>query len=109
MTSNIFNINYLRDANTIEDLGDDPLTVLTDWEEWVRQSGVYSTSITLSGGVPKKSVMGRLVHLGWVEATVMCGNDCWHLHCPTPDKHGYRFRLTSEGRTHARRLIGEDE
>lgn len=103
-----FNINYLRDAKTVEDLGNDPIGVLTDWEDWVRQSGIYSTSITLTGGTPKNSTMGRLVRLGWVSATVVCADDCWNLHCPTPDKHGYRFQLTSVGRGHAALLLKED-
>lgn len=101
-----FSINHLRDAKTVEDLGADPLTLLTEWEAWLQKSGRGNAEITITGGVPKDSVMGRLVRLGWAETTVVCAPACWDLYCPNPDKHANRFRLTSAGRAHAERLTG---
>lgn len=101
--------NALGAVTTVADLKDkDPLTLLVDWDDWIRRVGVVTANITVTGGVPRDSVLGKLVRLHWAEASVECGTECWDLHCPTPDKHAYRFRLTSQGRTHAERLRGED-
>ena len=101
-------INNLRDAKTVDDLGNDPMGVLEDWEDWVQRSGVGNAVIVLTGGIPMNSVMGKLIRLEWAEATVVCAPACWYLHCPNPDRHAHRFRMTSAGRTHALRLMKKD-
>jgi hypothetical protein len=58
----------------------------------------------VTGTIPWESSLGIVIRLHWVSFTNACRPDCWELHCPDPDTHVRKFRVTSEGAEVARRL-----
>lgn len=83
-------------------------TTMVELLAMIEKSGQYAnTYLVVAGPVPRSSLLGNMITLGWVSRTVKCSPDCWTMHCPTPEMHKQGFRLTGSGRTAHKRLTGE--
>lgn len=63
-----------------------------------------ATELVVTGPIPRNSLLGYMITLGWLARTVRCSPDCWKVHCPTPEIHKQGFRFTTQGRAAHDRL-----
>lgn len=66
-----------------------------------------NTDLVVTGPIPRGSMLGTMMQLGWLARTVKCSPDCWNLYCPTPDMHKQAFRFTQQGHAAHAKLLGE--